>query len=36
MIGFFVSMIYTAVCGSMGAVVGRSLADLFTTIMPPF
>ena len=34
--GFIVSMIYTAYCGSIGAVVGRVIADLVTSFGPPF
>jgi len=36
MVGFIVNMIYTACCGSMGAVVGRTIADLVTSFGPPF
>jgi len=32
MIGFFVSMIYTGVCGSAGAVVGRVIADFIADV----
>ena len=34
MVGFVVSMIYTGVCGSVGAVVGRLFADVISEVLP--
>ena len=34
--GFIVSMLYSAICGSMGAVVGRVIADIVAIFGPPF